>query len=83
LVITDLTMPNLTGTDLAAELLKLRADVPIILTTGFGRLMTEDQTFALGIRGLLRKPVAAATLIDGVHRALEPQELAQPPTLAG
>ena len=81
LVITDLTMPNLTGTALAGELLKLRADVPIILTTGFGRLMSQDQAFALGIRGLLRKPVAAATLIDGVHRALEPQELV--PTLAG
>jgi CheY-like chemotaxis protein len=62
LVITDPTMPNLTGTALAAELLKLRADVPIVLTTGFGRL---------------------ATLIDGVHRALEPQEFVQPPTLAG
>ena len=66
LVITDLTMPNLTGTALAAELLKLRADIPIILTTGFSRLMSEDQVFALGFRGLLRKPVAAATLIDGV-----------------
>jgi len=53
------------------------------LTTGFGRLMSEDQAFALGIRGLLRKPVAAATLIDGVHRALEPQEFVQPPILAG
>jgi PAS domain S-box-containing protein len=77
LVITDLTMPNLTGTALAVELLTLRADVPIILTTGFARLMSQEQAFALGIRALLMKPVGVATLIDGVHRALEPQELIQ------
>jgi CheY-like chemotaxis protein len=75
LVITDLTMPNLAGTALAAELLKLRGDIPIILTTGFGRLMTEDQAFALGIRGLLRKPVAAATdrrRASGAHSGIRP-----------
>jgi DNA-binding NarL/FixJ family response regulator len=54
---------------------------PIILTTGFSRLMTHEQAVALGIRGLLRKPVAAAILIDGVHRALRPRELV-PPALA-
>ena len=82
LVITDLTMPNLTGTALAGELLKLRADVPIVLTTGFSGLMSMDQAVALGIRGLLRKPLAAAALIDAVCRALEPLDLVQPPTVA-
>jgi two-component system, cell cycle sensor histidine kinase and response regulator CckA len=42
LVIIDLTISNLTGTAVACELLKRRAVVPIVLTTGFGRPMSEE-----------------------------------------
>ena len=74
-VITDLTMPDVTGTALASELIRIRPDVPVILATGFARLTTEEAAAAPGIRGLLMKPVTARSLADAVHRALEPRVL--------
>jgi len=49
LVITDLTMPHLTGDKLARELLKLRPDLPIILTTGLGNGSTSEYLFWLPV----------------------------------
>jgi CheY-like chemotaxis protein len=72
LVITDLTMPNLAGDDLARELFKLRPALPIILTSGFGGPMTSAKTQSLGIRELLLKPATAQSLAEAAHRALTP-----------
>jgi CheY-like chemotaxis protein/two-component sensor histidine kinase len=74
LVITDLTMPNLTGTDLAVELLKLRPDLPIILATGFGGSMNSAKAQTLGLRELLMKPVTAQSLAEAARRALAPMK---------
>ena len=70
LVVTDLTMPNLTGTDLARDLLQLRADLPIVLATGFAGLMTAATAQALGIRELLLKPTSFRSLAESAHRVL-------------
>jgi PAS domain S-box-containing protein len=70
LVITDLTMPSMTGADLASELLKIRPDLPIILVTGFGGAMNSAKAQALGIRELLMKPVTAQSLAEAAHSAL-------------
>jgi two-component system cell cycle sensor histidine kinase/response regulator CckA len=43
LVITDFTMPNMTGMELAKELLKLRSDIPIILCTGYSEYINEEK----------------------------------------
>jgi CheY-like chemotaxis protein len=70
LVITDLTMPRLTGVDLASELLKLRPELPIVLATGFGGSMNAPKAKTLGIRELLMKPVTAQSLAECAHRVL-------------
>lgn len=68
-VITDQTMPGLTGTDLAKQLLTLRPDIPIILCTGFSNLVDEDQAREYGIKGFAMKPLTGreiATLLRTV-----------------
>src|SRR5205085_7509800 len=72
LVITDLTMPNLTGDELARELLKLRPDLPVILTTGLGNSMNLDKARALGVRELVMKPATAQSWAEAAKRALNP-----------
>ncbi len=55
-VITDQTMPNLSGEDLARELLQIRPDLPIILCTGLSCTMMWEKARELGIRKILMKP---------------------------
>jgi len=70
LVITDLTMPRITGIDLAREIQKIRADIPIILCTGFSEWVDESRTSKLGISGFLRKPVGMRELAESVSKIL-------------
>lgn len=70
LVITDITMPHMTGIDLAREILKIRADTPIILCTGFSEAVDENRTRPPGIKGLLMKPVALRDLAVTVNKIL-------------
>ena len=70
LVITDQTMPNLTGGELAKELLAIRADIPIILCTGFSESLNEDLAKKIGIREYLMKPVIIEELNDKIRAAL-------------
>jgi CheY-like chemotaxis protein/two-component sensor histidine kinase len=66
-VVTDQTMPNMTGEALSRELLKIHPDVPIILCTGFSHSMTPEKAKAMGIRAFLLKPL----LIKDLGRALQ------------
>ena len=70
LVLSDQTMPQLTGEALARELLRLRPHLPIILCTGFSHTLTEENAKALGIRALLQKPVGRQELCLTVQRVL-------------
>jgi len=70
LVITDLTMPGMDGTQLGSQLLLIRPTLPIIITTGYSRAMTLDKIAELGFRELLHKPANARSLGEAVHRAL-------------
>ncbi|MBF0528896.1 MAG: response regulator [Deltaproteobacteria bacterium] len=56
LVLTDQTMPRKTGLEVAAELLKIRADLPVILCTGFSEIASEDIVMTSGVKGFLMKP---------------------------
>ena len=58
LVITDYTMPNMTGGELAKHILAIRPEMPIILCTGFSEIFTQDKAMALGIQGYVMKPIA-------------------------
>jgi CheY-like chemotaxis protein len=71
LVITDLTMPNMTGDRLAKKLMKIRSDIPIILCTGFSEKMSLEKSNALGIKGFLMKPVVKSDLAKTVRKVLD------------
>jgi nitrogen-specific signal transduction histidine kinase/ActR/RegA family two-component response regulator len=62
LVITDMTMPEMTGDELARRILANRPDLPIILCTGYSERITEAAAEALGIRGFVMKPVVIREL---------------------
>ena len=70
LVVTDQTMPMLTGLALIRELRGLRPDVPAILCTGFSQAMTPEAAALAGISKILRKPISLASLSQAVHNAL-------------
>jgi len=71
LVITDMTMPNMTGDILAGELLKIRPDIPIILCTGFNRQMTEKKAKMIGIREYLVKPIITREIASIIRKILK------------
>jgi PAS domain S-box-containing protein len=71
LVITDYTMPEITGTELAVELQKMRPDIAIILLTGYSAQITEQLTRDLGIRGFALKPIERRQLATLVRNVLD------------
>lgn len=71
LVVTDQTMPNLTGLELAQKMLFLRPDLPIILCTGFSTKATESEIQRIGIKTLLDKPVQIDTLSSTIRTLLD------------
>ena len=71
LVITDMTMPNLTGDRLAVELIKIRPDIPIILCTGYSRKLSDKTVSQLGIKALTYKPIAMTELSKLVRKVLD------------
>jgi len=70
LVITDYTMPQMTGIALAREILNIRPDAPIILCTGFNEMITEENARSMGIREFIMKPVTINELSKKVAAAL-------------
>ena len=73
LVITDQTMPTLTGEALTRELLRIRPGLPIILCTGFSHTMSAEKAQNLGIRAYLMKPLAIRDLASIVRHVLDEQ----------
>lgn len=71
LVITDQTMPHMTGVDLATEILKVRPGLPIILCTGYSHKLTSKKAHASGIRKLIMKPLVGADLGHAVRKVLD------------
>jgi PAS domain S-box-containing protein len=71
LVLTDLTMPGMTGDTLAQEIRAVRREIPIILSTGFGLSLTDEAAEELGLSAVLLKPVGSAELLSTVRRTLD------------
>lgn len=71
LIITDHTMPNLTGIDLARECLRIRPDIPIIICTGFSERLNEDVAKATGIRQFVMKPLVTDDLARIIRKVLD------------
>jgi PAS domain S-box-containing protein len=70
LVITDQTMPNLTGISLSQELWQIRPELPVIISSGFSEQITPDKVTGLGFRCLLPKPYTIAELARVVQQSL-------------
>lgn len=71
LLITDHTMPKLTGSDLARSVLQLRPDLPIILCTGYTAAFSEQEALELGIKKYLIKPLSTKELAKIVREVLD------------
>jgi PAS domain S-box-containing protein len=71
LVISDRGMPNMTGEQLAAELISIRPGIPIILCTGFSDETDVQRAKAMGVKGFLMKPVATGDLAEMVRKVLD------------
>ena len=71
LVITDQTMPGLTGMELAAEILAIRPEIPIIICTGYSEDLTREKALEAGIEDLMEKPVTMQKLAVKVREALD------------
>ncbi len=71
LVITDLTMPNMTGFQLSQKLLEIRPGIPIVLCTGFSEQITEETAKAMGIREYVMKPLVKSELAKIIRKVLD------------
>lgn len=69
LVLTDQTMPELTGTDLARELISIRSDIPVVLITGYRDMLDAEATRDSGIRAVVAKPMTRAELDLAISQA--------------
>jgi PAS domain S-box-containing protein len=70
LVLTDLTMPGMTGLELAEQILRLQPNARVVLMSGFSGTWTRASVRALGLVDMVVKPLNAATLAEGVARAI-------------
>jgi CheY-like chemotaxis protein len=71
LVVTDMTMPNMTGDRLAKELIQIRADIPIVLCTGYSEGIAKESAERMGIREFVMKPLAMKALADAIRNAID------------
>ncbi len=70
LVITDQTMPKMTGQELSQQILKIRPGIPIILCTGFSELIDEASAKKIGICEYLKKPISMRNLHNSIGKAM-------------
>ncbi len=71
LVITDQTMPKMSGVDLAKELFKISSKIPIILCSGYSSQVTDEEALAIGIRAFCQKPMEMKQLASVTRDALD------------
>ena len=70
LMITDQTMPAMTGVELAAEILELRPELPVILCSGYSEQIDEEVAAAVGIRSFVNKPYDRGPMLATIHELL-------------
>jgi len=71
MVITDMTMPNMTGDKLAHEIIKIRPEIPIILCTGFSEHMNDKKANSMGIKKFVLKPVSMEEIANAIRETLD------------
>ncbi|HKI49809.1 MAG TPA: PAS domain S-box protein, partial [Desulfobacteria bacterium] len=71
LVITDMTMPNMTGDQLAMELMAIQPNIPVILCTGYSKKISDESASEIGIKAIAYKPIVKAELAKTVRKVLD------------
>ena len=71
MVVTDLTMPNMSGNELIAEMIKIRSDIPVIICSGHSDLIDSDITDQKGIKAFLAKPVRMIDLNKRIREVFD------------
>ena len=71
LVLTDMTMPNMSGDKLAVDLMKIRTNIPIILCTGYSKKISDKTASQIGIKAFAYKPIVKADLAKAVRKVLD------------
>ncbi|MDH3328610.1 MAG: ATP-binding protein [Desulfobulbaceae bacterium] len=71
LVITDMTMPYMTGIELSLKLLEIRPDIKIVLCTGYSELINKEKAKSMGIAGYMEKPIIIETLLKNIRNVLD------------
>jgi CheY-like chemotaxis protein len=74
LLLTDLTMPTLTGDKLAFEVHRYRSDLPVVLFTGFSDSLSKELRLQAGIHTVISKPILRQELAMAVRRALDTED---------
>jgi CheY-like chemotaxis protein len=74
LVITDMTMPNMTGLELARECLHIRPDIPVILCTGYSETIIPEEAKYNGLKDFIMKPMVKNQIAEAIRRALDRKE---------
>jgi PAS domain S-box-containing protein len=75
LVITDMTMPNMTGDEFAAKIMEIRADIPVILCTGYSERIAKDNAHKIGIKEFVLKPIIMSDMATTVRKVLDEANL--------
>ncbi len=71
IVITDMTMPGMTGDRLAQELIKIRHDIPVILCTGYNEHISEEKAKEIGVKEFILKPINIKKLTGSIRKVLD------------
>ena len=71
LVITDMTMPNMTGDEFAAKMMEIRADIPVILCTGYSERISQVKAHEIGIKEFVLKPIIMSDMALTVRKVLD------------
>ncbi len=71
LVITDQTMPKMTGDELAKQLMALRPDIPVIICTGFSAKVSEEKVREMGVRAFIMKPLVMRDIAETIRTVLD------------
>ncbi|MFA5903689.1 MAG: response regulator [Desulfobacula sp.] len=71
LIVSDMTMPKMTGDQLARELIAIRPDIPIIICTGYSEKINKEKTKIIGVKEFLMKPVVQSEMAQTVRKVLD------------
>lgn len=74
LVITDQTMPKMTGVELAKSCMRIRPDIPMILCSGYSQTITAEEARMMGIREFIMKPFSIETIAETIRKVFENEQ---------